>query len=135
MFFVGIKTVIKRNESIETTSVGLVREIQLTCMLYITLPFYGCNVIIADPGYKISEWSVTFDLTLLSIDNIHPCIAFSVCEFANEGKGAEHLATSKCAASDNIYKEAFFVHRKCVNININFHCLLISLIDKSEIAS
>lgn len=135
MFFVGIKTVIKRNESIETTSVGLVREIQLTCMLYITLPFYGCNVIIADPGYKITEWSVTFDLTSLLIDNIHTCIAFSVCEFSNEGKGAEHLATSKCAASDNIYKEAFFVHRKCVNININFHCLLISLIDKSEIAS
>lgn len=93
------------------------------------IAFYGCNVIIADPGYTITEWSVTFDLTLLLIDNIHTCIAFSVCEFSTEGKGAEHLATSKCAASDNIYKEAFFVHQKYVNININFHCLLISLID------
>lgn len=86
---------------------GLVREIQLTCMLYITLPFYGCNVIIADPGYKITEWSVTFDLTLLLIDNIHTCIAFSVCEFSTEGKGAEHLATSKCAASDTFIKRLF----------------------------
>lgn len=76
------------------------------------IAFYGCNVIIADPGYKITEWSVTFDLTLLSIDNVHTCIAFSVCEFSNEGKGAEHLATSKCAASDSINKEAFFCTSK-----------------------
>lgn len=71
------------------------------------IAFYGCNVIIADPGYKITEWSVTFNETFLSIDNIHTCIAFSMCGFSNGGKDAQHLATSKYAASGCIYKEAF----------------------------
>lgn len=71
------------------------------------IAFYGCNVIIADPGCKKTEWSTTSDLTSLLIDNIHTCIAFSMCGFSNGGKDAQHLATSKYAASGCIYKEAF----------------------------
>lgn len=52
------------------------------------IAFYGYNYIIADPGYKITEWSVrvTFDETFLSIDNIQTCFAFSMCGFSNRGK-------------------------------------------------
>lgn len=77
------------------------------------IAFYGCNVIIADPGCKKTEWSTTSDVTLLSIDNIHTSIAFSICGFSYGGKGAEHLATSKCAASDSINRGFFCTSKVC----------------------